>query len=64
VPLATAFFPFSVDFIRGAGLIIALSSSLFSVPYLIQKGLANVKIVAPIAVVSILTYILGGVVGL
>jgi len=64
VPLATAFFPFSVDFIRGAGLIVALTSSLSSAPYLIEKGLANVKIMSPIVVVSIVTSIIGGIVGL
>jgi len=64
VPLATAIFPFSVDFIRGAGLIMALTSSLSSAPYLIEKGLANVKIMSPIAVVSIITSIIGGIVGL
>jgi len=64
VPLATAFFPFSVDFIRGAGLIMALTSALSSAPYLIEKGLANVKIVSPLVVVSIITSITGGIVGL
>jgi len=64
VPLVTAFFPFSVDFIRGAGLIVALTSSLFSAPYLIQKGLANVKIMYLMGVVSIVTSIVGGVMGL
>lgn len=64
VPLATAFFPFSVDFIRGAGLMIALTSALSSAPYLIRKGLANVKIMSPLVVVSIATSIIGGIVGL
>ena len=64
VPLATAFFPFSVDFIRGAGLLIALTSALSSAPHLIKKGLANVKILSPIVIVSIMTSIIGSVVGL
>ncbi len=64
VPLATAFFPFSVDFIRGAGLIMALTSALSSSPHLIKKGLANVKILSPIVIVSIITSIIGSVVGL
>lgn len=64
VPLATAFFPFSVDFIRGAGLIMALTSALSSAPHLIKKGLANVKILSPIVIVSIITSIIGSVVGL
>ncbi len=64
VPLSTAFFPFSVDFIRGAGLIMALTSALSSSPELIRKGLANVKIMAPVVCVSIVTSILGGITGL
>jgi uncharacterized membrane protein YfcA len=64
VPLATAFFPFSVDFIRGAGLIMALTSSLSSSPYLIKKGLASVRVMVPVAVVSNIASILGGMAGL
>ena len=64
VPLAAAFFPFSVDFIRGAGLIMALTSALSSAPHLIKKGLANVKILSPLVIVSIITSIIGSVVGL
>ncbi len=64
VPLTTAFFPFHVDFIRGAGLIMALTSALSSAPQLTKKGLANLKIMAPVVIVSIITSILGGIIGL
>ncbi|WP_456330559.1 sulfite exporter TauE/SafE family protein [Archaeoglobus sp.] len=64
VPLTTAFFPFNVDFIRGTGLIMALTSSLSSAPQLTKKGLANLRIMAPIVAVSSVTSILGGIVGL
>ncbi len=64
VPLSTAFFPFSVDFIRGAGLIMALTSALSSTPQFIRKGLANIRIMAPLVCVSMITSILGGIVGL
>jgi hypothetical protein len=64
VPLTTAFFPFSVDFIRGTGLIMALTSSLSSAPQLTKRGLANLKILAPVVVVSMVTSVIGGVVGL
>jgi len=64
VPLATAFFPFNVDFIRGTGLIMALTSALSSAPQFIKKGVANVKIMVPVVVVSIITSIVGGIVGL
>jgi len=48
----------------GAGLILALTSSLTSTPYLIQKGLANLKIMIPLVVVSNITAIIGSVAGL
>lgn len=64
VPLAAAFSPFSIDFIRGAGLIMTLTSALSSSPYLIKKGLANVRIMFPLVVVSNVTAIIGGIVGL
>ncbi len=64
VPLTTAFFPFSVDFIRGTGLIMALTSALSSAPQLTKRGLANLKILAPVVVVSMVTSVIGGVVGL
>ena len=64
VPLTVAFFPFNVDFIRGAGLIMALTSALSSAPHLMKKGLANLRIMAPVVVVSMITSILGGIVGL
>lgn len=64
VPLATAFFPFSIDFIRGAGLIMALTSALSSVPYLTEKKLVNIKLMIPLAAVSNVTAIIGGMVGI
>jgi uncharacterized membrane protein YfcA len=64
VPLATAFLPFSVDFIRGTGLLLALTSALSSSPFLIRRGLTNLRIAAPLATVSISTTIAGSVVGL
>lgn len=64
VPIATVVFPFHVDFIRGAGLVIAVTSALSSAPYLIEMGLANIKIMLPIAVVSVIASIAGGRAGL
>jgi len=64
VPLATAFFPFNVDFIRGTGLIIAMASSFSSSPYFLRKGLANIRIAVPVVSVSIITSILGSISGL
>ena len=64
VPLATAFFPFNVDFVRGIGLIMALSGALSSSPHLVRAGLANLRMMAPVVMVSMLTSILGGAAGL
>jgi len=64
VPLATAFFPFSVDFIRGTGLVMALTGALSSAPQLVRSGLANLRIMVPLVIVSMVTSVLGGIVGL
>lgn len=64
VPLTTAFFPFNIDFVRGAGLAIALTSALSSSPRLLEKGLANLRASIVIATVSIASSIAGSVLGL
>lgn len=64
VPLATAFSPFNIDFIRGTGLILALTSALFSAPQFIKAGLANLKIMTAIGSVSAIASIIGAMVGL
>ncbi len=64
VPIATAFFPFSMDFVRGTGLIMAMMSAFSSTPHLMKKGLANLKLMTPILIVSTVFSIIGGVVGL
>lgn len=64
VPLSTAFLPFSVDFIRGAGLIMALTSALSASPYFIRKGMADIRVMAPLVCVSMVTSVLGGLAGL
>jgi len=64
VPLATAFLPVNVDFIRGTGLIMAFTSSLASAPYLMERGLVSLRIVIPVALVSIAASIAGSLIGL
>lgn len=64
VPLTAAFFPFNIDFVRGAGLAIALTSALSSSPRLIEKGPANLRAAIVIATVSIASSIAGSVIGL
>lgn len=64
VPLSTVITPFNVDFIRGAGLVMAVVSALSSVPYLTRKGLASIRIFAVVAPVMVITSVIGGWVGL
>jgi len=64
VPVSTALFPFNVDFIRGAGLVVALTSALSSAPAYIKKNLANFRITIPILIISSVSSIMGGVLGL
>jgi len=64
VPLSTLIFPFHVDFIRGAGLVMAVTSALSSVPYLTKKGLANMRLFALLAPIMVITSVIGGFIGL
>ena len=64
VPTATAFFPFHVDFIRGAGLIAAMTSALSSAPHFARRGLANLRVAAPLLIVSAAMSIVGGITSL
>lgn len=62
--ILSAFFPFSIDFIRGTGLVVPLTTALSSAPYFVKKGLANLKIASPLAVVSLVFSVIGSIVGL
>lgn len=64
VPIVSAFFPFHLDFVRAAGLLIALTSALSAAPTLLSNGLANLRLAMPLALVGSITSIVGAVVGL
>jgi len=64
VPLATSFFPFHIDFVRGTGLFIALGSSLAAAPHLLDKNLASLKLAMPAALVASTFAIIGAFLGL
>ena len=64
VGLGMAILPFHVDFIRGAGLVAALTTALNSAPHFTKKGLANFRVAAPLVVVSTIFSIMGSVFGL
>jgi uncharacterized membrane protein YfcA len=64
VPLATALFAIHVDYIRGAGLMVALVGSIAAAPSLMQKGLSRLRISIPMAVCGSVGSILGARLGL
>src|SRR5262245_14197701 len=50
VPIVGGFFPFHLDFVRGAGLLVALASALAAGPALLRGGLADLRLGLPPAV--------------
>ncbi len=64
VPIVSGFFPFHLDFVRGAGLLLALSGALSAGPSLLRGGLANLRLAMPFALVGSVTSIIGAVAGL
>lgn len=64
VPIVSGFFPFHLDFVRGAGLLLALSGALSAGPNLLRGGLASLRLAMPFALVGSVTSILGALLGL
>ena len=64
VPIIGGFFPFHLDFVRGAGLLLALSGALSAGPALLRGGMANLRLAMPFALVGSVTSILGALLGL
>ncbi|HLB14746.1 MAG TPA: sulfite exporter TauE/SafE family protein [Burkholderiales bacterium] len=64
VPIVGSFFPFHLDFVRGAGLLLALSGALAAGPTLLRSGLASLRLAMPLALVGSITSIFGAMVGL
>jgi uncharacterized membrane protein YfcA len=64
VPIVGGFFPFHLDFVRGAGLMLALSGALSAGPGLLRTGLASLRVGMPLALVGSITSILGAMAGL
>ncbi|HVJ23589.1 MAG TPA: sulfite exporter TauE/SafE family protein [Burkholderiales bacterium] len=64
VPIVGAFFPFHLDFVRAAGLMIALTSALSAAPSLLANGLASLRLALPLALVGSVTSVLGALIGL
>ena len=64
VPIVSGFFPFHLDFVRGAGLLVALAGALAAGPSLLRAGLADLRLALPLALVASVGAIAGAVVGL
>jgi uncharacterized membrane protein YfcA len=64
VPIVGGFFPFHLDFVRGAGLLVALASALAAGPMLLRGGLANLRLALPLALLASMSSILGAMLGL
>jgi uncharacterized membrane protein YfcA len=64
VPIVGSFFPFHLDFVRGAGLLVALASALAAGPMLLRGGLGSLRLALPLALLASASSIVGALVGL
>jgi len=64
VPLVSGFFPFHIDFVRGAGLMVALAGALAAGPGLLRRNLASLRLALPVALIASTSSILGAMLGL
>src|SRR5271154_821529 len=64
VPVVGSFFPFHLDFVRGAGLLLALAGTLAAGPVLLRSGMANLRLVMPLALTGSIASIAGAPGGL
>ncbi len=63
VPIVASFFPFHLDYVRGAGLVLALTGTLAAGPTLLRSGLASLRLVLPLAVAGSICSLAGAVIG-
>ncbi len=64
VPIIGGFFPFNLDFVRGPGLLVALSGVLAAGPGLLKRGMADLRLAMPVALIASSSAIIGAMVGL
>jgi len=64
VPIVASFFPFHLDFVRGAGLVLALAGTLAAGPTLLRNRMASLRLVMPLALAGSVASFAGAVVGL
>ncbi|MCT4535059.1 sulfite exporter TauE/SafE family protein [Halodesulfovibrio sp.] len=64
VPLVSGFFPFHIDFVRGAGLMVALAGALAAGPGLLKRNLASLRLALPMALIASACAVVGAMLGL
>ncbi len=64
VPIVSGFFPFNLDFVRAAGLLVALSGALAAGPGLLVRNLASLRLAIPVALIASGAAIVGAMIGL
>lgn len=61
VPIVGGFFPFHLDFVRGAGVLLALAAALAAAPRLLRDGFASLRLAMPVALAGSVFSIAGAV---
>jgi uncharacterized membrane protein YfcA len=64
VPIVSGFFPFHLDFVRGCGLLVALSGALAAGPGFLKMNLASLRLAIPVALIASTCAIFGAMIGL
>ena len=64
VPVLAAIAPFHLDFVRGAGLFVALSGAIAAGPRLLGQGVASLRLGLPVSLITSVSAIVGATVGL
>jgi uncharacterized membrane protein YfcA len=59
VPIVGSFFPFHLDFVRGAGVLLALAAAMAAGPQLLRDGLASLRLALPVSLAGSVFSILG-----
>jgi uncharacterized membrane protein YfcA len=63
-PIVGSFFPFGSNFVKAAGLLVALSGSVAAGPVLLKKGLADLRLAMPAALTASIGSIIGAQLGI
>ena len=64
VPFVASFFPFHLDYVRCAGLILAMAGALSAAPRLIRAGYVSLRLAFPAALTASVFSVIGALVGL